>query len=117
MKHVPVARNTPDAIERRREYCQLASTWEENDLIYIDESGFNLHTNRRLGRSRIGVDALLTNPNSRGGNITLIAAISPQYGMVKFHIKLGSVTSDVYKTFITELLAEARFQLRSHIIV
>jgi len=39
----PAARNTPEAIEFRKNYCIEAAGWDMNELVYIDEKGFNLH--------------------------------------------------------------------------
>lgn len=56
-------------------------------------------------------------PNSRGGNISLCAAISPIRGMVSFKVKLGSFNSDEYVGFLRGMFNELAFQARSHIVV
>jgi len=45
----PVGRNTPEAIEIRKQYCVMAARWDMGELVYIDEKGFNLHQHRRRG--------------------------------------------------------------------
>ena len=56
---VPAARNTPANIEARRLYSMTAASWLMNQIVYIDEAGFNLHLIRRRGRSRIGQRATI----------------------------------------------------------
>lgn len=114
---VPINRNTPENIAARKSYAREASGWEDDELIFIDESGFNLHLHRSRGRARLGDRATICTPSARGGNVTLIAAISPLRGLVKYQIVTGSVNQTVYAQFLTNLLAEPAFQVRSHVIV
>ena len=59
--HEPEARNAASNIEARRTYSLRAMQWLDNEVVYIDEAGFNLHLTRRRGRSRIGKRATVTN--------------------------------------------------------
>jgi hypothetical protein len=54
---------------------------------------------RTFGRSPIGERATIETPFIRGGNITIVAVISPTRGLVKYLIKMGSVNS-IFKRFI-----------------
>ncbi len=114
---IPAPRNTPEAIEVRRNYCVHMARVDRDTLVFLDESGFNLHTHRRRGRSRIGSHAISTVPASKGGNISLLAAISPVYGLLKYTIKIGSIKGDDYAVFMSALLAEMRFQCKAFSIV
>ena len=107
----------PENIEARKQYCLRAIRFEENDLCFVDETGFNLHTSRRRGRSRIGERAYRESVSQRGGNISLCAAISPKRGLLHYKVKLGAFNSEEYVAFLRELFAEAAFQHRPHIVV
>ena len=72
------------------------------NFIYLDESGFNLHIRRRRGRNTIGRRATITLPNARGGNISVLVAIS-EGGLIHFSIQLGSFNTDKFIDFLSEL--------------
>jgi len=107
MTLVPIARNTSTNITARRLYALNAVQWMNRDVIYIDEAGFNLHLIRRRGRSRIGQRATVETVNSRGGNISICAAISPTLGVMHYKVRLGAFNSDEFVTFLRELVREA----------
>ena len=98
--HEPASRNTPANIEARRAYALSASTWLDSEVVYIDEAGFNLHLTRRRGRSRIGERATIETVNSRGGNISICAAISPTLGVLHYKIRLGAFNSEEFVAFL-----------------
>ena len=52
------------------------------ELIYVDESGFNLWTARTRGRARRGARAVRVVNGQRGANFTLILAVSSQRGVI-----------------------------------
>jgi transposase len=113
----PAGRNTPEMIEKRKVYAREMIRVEEKDLIFIDEAGFNLWTRRGRGRAKKGERALLRVPNSKGRNITVIAAISPQYGLIHSQVRLGSTTGSVYAQFISDLLKRELMRVGSRIII
>jgi transposase len=82
LEPVPVSRNTPETIEQRAKYAAEAMTWDRGSLIFIDETGFHAHLQRRRGRSIRGKRAFFPHPNSAGKRINVCAAVSPEYGMV-----------------------------------
>ena len=104
--HEPASRNTPANIEARRAYALSASTWLDSEVVYIDEAGFNLHLTRRRGRSRIGERATIETVNSRGGNISICAAISPTLGVLQYKIRLGASNSEEFVAFLRETVRE-----------
>lgn len=117
LKYTPVARNTPEAIAYRTEYVQWAARLEENSVVFIDESGFNLHTRRKRGRSRIGKMAAIETSNSKGNNISLLLAISPAHGIIHRFVKLGAIHSDDYAKFTREVLESPILQHSTHTII
>jgi transposase len=84
-----------------------------NDLVYIDEKGFNLHQHRRRGRAKRGQKALIPVVNGRGKNISICAAVSPVYGVMAYQVELGSFNRDRYIEFLDKLLKHHAFQNRS----
>lgn len=102
----PADRNRQDVKEARRDYA----TWflEEGQLspvlIYIDECGYNLWTQRTRGRARTGERAVRVVGGERGRNLTLIMAISPQLGLVKASFHDGGTTKAVFQEFLESLL-------------
>lgn len=49
---------------------------DDDALIFLDETGFNLHTLMEYGYSREGAPAYITDPGNRGRKISLLCAIS-----------------------------------------
>jgi transposase len=99
--------NSEDTLRKRREYAEIFINNAPRDpskLIYIDESGFNLHLRRKKARSRRGTRASVVIPTVRGRNITLILAINDRNVI---HYKLISETtcnSEIFRIFCEELL-------------
>jgi transposase len=113
----PAPRNTPELILERCIYSQEMISYEEGQLIFIDESGFNLWMRRGRGRAKKGKRVIVRVPKSKGANITVIGAISPRYGLLHSEVRLGSTSGDVFATFIQDLLKQPRLQVATHIIV
>ena len=115
--HIPHERNTPENIEKRKEYCIWAASLEQSDVVFLDETGFNLQTHRRRGRSKIGTRAVIERPGSRGNNISVCVALSATRGIIKWHARIGAFNGEHYAKFISELLQQPAFQLRTHYII
>lgn len=113
----PEGRNTPEAIEFRKNYCLQAASWNNNEIVFIDEKGFNLHTRRRRGRSRKGTKALIPAKNSKGTNISICAAISPVYGVMHYQIEIGSFDREKYLQFLSDLMKHHAFHSRTMRII
>jgi hypothetical protein len=47
----------------------------ENNCVFIDEAGFNMHIRRNFGRSKRGIPAKTLLPSNRGITVTIIGAI------------------------------------------
>ena len=104
--NVPNTRNSPEVKERRLEYA----TWMYDEgihkhRIYIDEAGFNLYTKRAYGRAPMGQRVNRIVSGQRGGNVTVITAISDQVGVLYYEVHTRSVTFDAFSSFIASLEA------------
>ena len=88
----PTARNTPETKAKRIQYLRdLTEVLNLGFLpVFMDETGFDLWCHRRHGRSPRGTRARVYVPSSPGGNVTLVAAISPFHGLIHHTTRHGS---------------------------
>lgn len=114
---LPAARNTPENIRRRADFSEWIVAVEREQLVFLDEAGFNLHMNRGRGWSQKGRRAVVHVPADRKRNVSVIGAISPTRGLLKFDVFTGATTGDIFSNFFSELLREPAFQVRSHCFV
>ncbi|KAG7168081.1 putative DDE superfamily endonuclease domain-containing protein 34 [Homarus americanus] len=102
----PAERNSPAVKEARHAYATwMLATGLQQQLVYIDETGFNLWTKRTYGRARCGERVHRAVGGQRGRNTTVIAAIAEHCGILYHEIHYGSVTKEVFSDFIASLAA------------
>ncbi|KAG7159526.1 putative DDE superfamily endonuclease domain-containing protein 44 [Homarus americanus] len=102
----PAERNSPAVKEARHAYATwMLATGLQQQLVYIDETGFNLWTKRTYGRARRGERVHRAVGGQRGRNTTVIAAIAEHCGILYHEIHYGSVTKEVFSDFIASLAA------------
>lgn len=96
LEKLPAARNSDRVIRLRREKVEQ---WEatpgldySKNCVFIDEAGFNLHTQRNYGRSRKGTPAKGIVPTVKGITITILGAIS-QAGVIDISLKKPQAVS------------------------
>lgn len=63
----------------------------------------NVWTSRAKGRSIIGQPTIRTVHRQRGGNVTIILALSPQRGIEHHSFHVGGTTSSVFLDFFNAL--------------
>lgn len=68
-------KNDEETINMRQQFAIRYRNFDNTDLIYLDETGFNLHTTRSYGYSPINSPARITVKSSKGKNVTLLALI------------------------------------------
>jgi transposase len=103
LQKVPFERNTPENLHRRRLFAETTSLISDNRLVYIDETGFNLHVSSTHGYSPSGQPAVLMVQANRGQNMTAIVAISAG-GMLHYKLKDGAANGVVFSEFLEELV-------------
>lgn len=113
----PPERNTPAAIQFRKDWCITSLGWLCEECIYIDETGFNLHNFRRKGRSVKGQKAIVVRPSSQGANISICAAISYRHGVMHWMMVTGFFNKELYIEFFTDLMKHHAFTQRSHRLI
>ena len=105
---VPVARNTSSTIEKRYEYAQAYRSLEETvrveDIVFIDEVGFQVVTRPKQARAKKGQTAYVAVSAARSRNISVLAACSKNGGVHHIISK---------KAFNGETFLEAFFEIRS----
>jgi hypothetical protein len=70
---------------------ELGRIRNEN-LVYLDETGFNEHRRRRYGYSPINTKAYITVPGNRNQNKSLMFAFGVN-GLIEYEHKLGAYNS------------------------
>ena len=70
-------------------------------VVFLDESGFNLHTSTNYGYSPVSPDAVLNQPASRGRNISLCNMISIR-GVKHFKLIDGGFNRKSFGDFLVE---------------
>ena len=115
LRVIPIGRNCPPTVQARRDFAQRylsEAPADTRNIIWADESGFNLHLRRRCGRARSGQRASIAVPNSRGTNISVCAAMSCE-GFSHEQLKPGSYNAAAFCDFLRELFCVLRNAGRS----
>ena len=99
--------NLPVNKSKRKSYMNnfFDSRSQGRNLIWIDETNFNLFCKRNEGRSRIGQRASIVLPPSRGANLHCIGAMSSTQ-LVYFTTRRGALKAEDFNAWITELVGE-----------
>ncbi|VEN42387.1 unnamed protein product [Callosobruchus maculatus] len=101
----PISMNSEENKRKRAGYVTALNRYIElgKQIVWIDETNFNLFCRRTRGRFRVGVRAVQHLPAARGPNVHLIGAISPA-GVVTMELRKGSFSSASANIWITNLL-------------
>lgn len=92
---VPVERNTDHVKNERHSFATwLLGDGMNQELIFVDEAGFNLWTSRTRGRALIGEPAIRVVNGRRGRNLSMIFAVSQERGLLSHEIVEGAVNGD-----------------------
>jgi len=101
VKRVPINRNIPSTRNRRQEYAREVDSIREDDILFLDEFGFNLYCGPRYGYSIRNTLVYCTVPNSKWSNVSLMCLISNK-GVVAHETKIGAYRSVDFLAFINE---------------
>lgn len=107
---VPIERNTADRLDARALYASDLTRIANSNLIFLDETGFNEHTQRKYGYSPRNSKAYITVPANRNTNKSLICAVSVS-GVVGYEIRTGAYTSE---SFINVLRSQILQHFQQH---
>lgn len=102
-------------INERRSFALKYRTIPNCKLIYLDETGFNLHTMSHYGYSPKNLPVKVLVP-PKGRNISLLSIISNQR-ILHYKIVVGSYNSDLFKIFLEECLEKDIFNEQAFVIM
>ena len=100
---VPVERNSPNLLNLRRDYGTEMENIPLNMMVFLDETGFNLHTTQHYGYSFKNTKAYSLVKANRAINQSLMCAIDIN-GVIGFHIESGSYNGESFTSFIEKKL-------------
>jgi hypothetical protein len=89
--------------KRRVEYWQIVRGIQEENLVFIDESGVNLAMLRLYARSLKGTRARGERPQKRGKNNSTIGALSLEKVLAKANI-YGAIDAVAFEAFVVKEL-------------
>ena len=99
----PLTRNTVHLIQERRNFALSMVNVPQERRIYLDETGFNLHTLFNYGWSPSNMVPIIpVNPNRRR-NCTLVMAVSC-FGVEAFRTFPGACNAQILSQFVIEEL-------------
>lgn len=103
----PVSMNSIENKALRADYVRRLNNYiqQGKQIVWIDETNFNLFCRRSRGRSRVGNRAVQMLPASRGPNIHLIGGISAA-GIVTMDRRRGSFNAAAANEWILHLLQQ-----------
>jgi len=113
---VPIERNSPRLIEMRKVYGHAMNDITLDRLVFLDETGFNLHSSQNYGYSMKNTKAFISVQANRGINQSLMCAIDIN-GVVAFEILSGAYNGDKFKLFIETKLFDYFEEHSSSILV
>jgi transposase len=98
---VPADRNTINNKNIRQTYARELINISDDNLIFLDESGFNLHLSRNYGYSPKNTKCHINVVGNRGTNVSLLCMITND-GIFSFKLFNGSVNTERFVQFIEE---------------
>jgi len=93
----------PEVIAEREAFIKAMPDRDPTHLLVLDECGINLGMTRAYARAKRGSRAKAQRPADKGGNVTLIAALTPQ-GIVAPVMLPGSLDGAAFKAYIEQAL-------------
>ena len=115
----PERRNNEENIVERRIYAlkflELQAEYSEPNIIFIDETGFNVSMRTSRGRSAVGTPAVLVVPQIRSRNISVCCAISKN-GIVYYKSQDFAFNSQTFGIFLIELIEKLRINNSNNFI-
>lgn len=92
LKPIIAERNSERVISERAIYATHLQNINDDMLVFIDESGFNLHISPSYGYAPLGATPWMSVPTQRGRNVSFIAAITIN-GLIASQSIIGAFNS------------------------
>lgn len=103
-------------ISARLAFAARITGLRSKQLVFLDESGFNLHTSINYGYSAINHDAMIYQPRSRGRNISLCALIGIS-GVLNKKLIEGPYDGNMFKLFLEECILKNIFDVNTILVM
>lgn len=100
---VPLERNLDRIINLRYKYAREMENIDLENIVYMDETGFNRHTMSNYGYSSVNTKAYAAVPGNRGINISLLCSISSR-GVIGYRIKEGAFNGDLLLEYLENII-------------
>jgi len=113
---VPEERNSVANIDKRALFASKITRLPVENLVFLDESGFNKHLRRRYGYSYVNEKAYINVPGNRNINRSLLCAINMQ-GIVAFEYRTGAFNGELLVNFLETKLAPYFASNRDHVLI
>lgn len=107
---------TAQNIAERKAYALRLRSIAIDKILFLDETGFNLHTSRHYGYSPKGVDCVTTVPANRGRNVSVLAIIGKNRVLHK-KIIIGPYNSNIFKLFLNECKEQEIFKQDNFVVM
>jgi transposase len=111
VQRIPIARNDLNTLEVRYQYAQnyiaLPTQFSEDQLIFIDEVGFNVSMRCNRGRSLVGSPAVKRLPRLRSRNISVCCAMNKD-GILLYQSQDYAFNKLSFKGFLENLILKLR---------
>ena len=104
IKNIPQRRNSNEVIEIRRQYALEFTRFDQNKIIFIDETGVSIASRSRKGRSLIGTTPIRNVRQLRTNNYTICSSMLNNK-ILHYQTKSGSFNGNEFKSFIIDLIA------------
>ena len=105
--------------QHRTKVSRFASEMEtlfDRRILFLDESGFNLHTSNKYGYSMPNTDGIDYNISNRGRNVSL-CSISAASGIIYSETVVGAFNGIVFKKFIINALGSRNLKAEDFLIM
>jgi transposase len=107
LRSIPASRNSPKVLLAQKAYAHTflsSAPPDQRNIIWADETGFNLYLRHRYGRAPVGERASVVVANSRGRNISVCAAMSEE-GFLHEMLRPIPYTAEAFCLFLEELFS------------
>ncbi|KAI0978187.1 hypothetical protein GJ496_011497 [Pomphorhynchus laevis] len=99
----PIERDTESRIDDRAVYASDISALGNENLVFLDETGFNLHTSRSYGYSPVNTKAFISVPANRNIKRSVMCIIGIN-GLIAYERRKGAYNHSTFIEFIRSRL-------------
>ena len=103
----PQERNSESTLEKRRTFVSNISHVNLEKIIYLDETGFNLHQTSNFGWAPANITPYVQVPASKGNNLSVLMAIRHN-GVICYEKRKGPFDSGAFVEFLQKMLPYLR---------